>query len=39
MIYRQNIEFEVKIDGLGKKSLKGTVMFLIYDRLFLQLIE
>lgn len=26
MLHRQNIEFEVKIDNLGKKNLKGTVL-------------
>ncbi len=28
VLFRKNIEFEVKIEGVGKKSLKGTVTIL-----------
>jgi hypothetical protein len=37
LLYRQNIEFQVKIDGLGKKELKGTVILYTF-RLFSPLI-
>lgn len=29
-LFRKDIEFEVKIDNLGKKSLKGTVHVYIF---------